>query len=85
MSELIVAINNPPASHTEDPAIRITSASDTSKAALKYADELQREFAELLYKPMAQADVKVAGRFHSLISELRFMVSMTAKNMENSR
>lgn len=84
MSELIV-VPESKVSIEKQSGVRITNASDTSKAALKYADELQKEFAELLYKPMAQADVKIAGRFHSLISELRFMVSMTAKNVENGR
>ncbi|QGY29049.1 hypothetical protein [Pantoea cypripedii] len=85
MSELIVVTGSEVSTEKKQSGIRITDASDTSKAALKYADELQREFAELLYKPMAQADIKIAGRFHSLISELRFMVSMTAKNVEKGR
>ncbi|WP_455853151.1 hypothetical protein [Pantoea endophytica] len=85
MSELIIASNKPAASQKEVRGIRITSSADTSKAAQKYADQLQHEFMELLYKPMAQADIKVAGRFSSLINELRFMVSMTANNVEAGR
>lgn len=85
MSELIIASNKPVASQEGNTAVRITSSSDTSKAAQKYADQLQQEFMDLLYKPMAQADIKVAGRFHSLINELRFMVSMTATNVEQGR
>lgn len=85
MNKLTVVSSKPVASDKEDYGVRITSASDTSKAAQKYADQLQQEFIELLYKPMAQADIKVAGRFHSLISELRFMVNMTAENVEAGR
>lgn len=85
MNKLIVAFKLPAVSQKEDRGVRITSASDTSKAAQNYADQLQQEFMELLYKPMAQADIRVAGRFHSLIKELHFMVSMTAKNVEAGR
>lgn len=85
MNKLTILSNKPVVSNKADYGVRITSASDTSKAAQNYADQLQQEFMELLYKPMAQADIKVAGRFHSLIKELHFMVSMTAKNVEAGR
>lgn len=65
--------------------VRISSSSDTSKAALNYASQLQREFMEVLYRPMAQADARIAGRFHSLIHELVFMVERTAANVEAGR
>lgn len=65
--------------------VRISSANDTSKAALSYAEQLQQEFMAVLYKPMPQVDPKVAGRFHSLIQELAFMVERTAVNVEAGR
>lgn len=69
----------------ESAGVRISSAADTSKAALSYANQLQQEFMAVLYKPMAQVDPKVAGRFHSLIQELAFMVERTAVNVEAGR
>lgn len=66
----------------ESAGVRISSAADTSNAALNYAEQLQQEFMAVLYKPMAQVVPKVAGRFHSLIKELAFMVERTAVNVE---
>lgn len=85
MSQLIVLLDSKISTTKEVAGIRISNSSDTSKAALKYAEQLQREFMAVLYKPMSQVDAKVAGRFHSLIQELAFMVERTATNVEAGR
>lgn len=85
MNNLIALPKRKIAAQKSGAGVRISSAADTSKAALNYADQLQREFMEVLYKPMAQADVNVAGRFYSLINELAFMVERTAANVEAGR
>ncbi|RTY57988.1 hypothetical protein EKL29_10445 [Pantoea sp. YU22] len=85
MNNLIASPKSKVSAPESKAGICISSANDTSKAALNYADQLQREFMEVLYKPMAQADVKVAGRFYSLIHELAFMVERTAANVEAGR
>ncbi|WP_336749302.1 hypothetical protein [Pantoea vagans] len=85
MNNLIALPKNIVAAPKESAGVRISSSADTSKSALNYAEQLQREFMDVLYKPMAQVDVKVAGRFHSLIQELAFMVERTAANIEAGR
>ena len=85
MNNLILIHKSGVSAPKESFGVRISSAVDTSKAALNYAEQLQREFMEVLYKPMAQVDAKVAGRFHSLIQELAFMVERTAANVEAGR
>lgn len=65
--------------------IRISKAADTAKAAEEYAGQLRKEFYELLYKPLARTDIKVAGRFSSLIDELFFMASQTSRNLKGDR
>lgn len=85
MGKLIALSDRKISTAEEAEGIRISNSSDTSRAALKYADQLQREFLDVLYGPMARADVKVAGRFHSLINEMVFMVERTAKNVEAGR
>lgn len=85
MNNLIASPRSKIAAPNDSVGVRISSSADTSKAALSYADQLQREFMEVLYKPMAQVDSKVAGRFHSLIQELAFMVERTAANVKAGR
>ena len=85
MNELTALPKSEVASSEDIAGVRISSSVDTSKAALSYACQLQSEFMELLYKPMAQADIMVAGRFRSLIQELAFMVERTAANVEAGR
>lgn len=85
MNKLITSPKSKVAAPKSGAGVRISSAADTSKAALNYAEQLQREFMEVLYRPMAQVDAKVAGRFHSLIQELAFMVERTAANVEAGR
>lgn len=85
MNKLIALPKSGVTAPKESAGVRISSAADTSKAALSYANQLQREFMDVLYKPMAQVDSKVAGRFHSLIQELAFMVERTAVNVEAGR
>lgn len=85
MNKLVASPKSKIAAPESGAGVRISSSADTSKAALNYAEQLKREFMEVLYKPMAQADVNVAGRFHSLIQELAFMVERTAANVEAGR
>lgn len=85
MDNLVVANDINTAEHQPTNPIRISNASDTSKAAADYAQQLRTEFYALLYKPMAQADIKVAGRFCSLIDELFFMADQTARNVKAGR
>lgn len=85
MNNLTVLTKNKIAAPKSGAGVRISNATDTSKAALRYAEQLQQEFMSVLYKPMAQVDVKVAGRFASLIQELAFMVERTATNVEAGR
>lgn len=85
MNNLIASPKSKVVAPKSGSGVRISSAADTSKAALNYAEQLQREFMDVLYKPMAQADVNVAGRFYSLIQELAFMVERTAANVEAGR
>lgn len=65
--------------------ISISKVADTAGAAERYAEQLRREFYEVLYKPLARTDLKVAGRFSSLIDELFFMASQTSKNLMGDR
>lgn len=62
--------------------ISISKAADTARAAEGYAEQLRKEFYEVLYKPLARTDIKVAGRFSSLIDELFFMASQTSRNLK---
>jgi len=82
----VIALSDSKISTTKEVAgISISNSSDTSKAELMYADQLQREYLELLHSPLARVDASVAGRFHSLIHELAFMVERTEKNVEAGR
>lgn len=58
----------------------INDAAKTAEAANKYAQELRAEFIELLMPAITRTDVKVAGRFTSLLNELCFMTTMTMEN-----
>lgn len=66
-------------------AINISKAADTAGAAERYAEKLRKEFYEVLYKPLARTDLKIAGRFSSLVDELFFMTSQTSKNLKGDR
>lgn len=84
MSEVIKL----PSSDVRGPStdgISISNASDTAGAAYRYAEQLRKEFYEVLYKPLARTDLKVAGRFSSLIDELFFMASQTSRNLKGDR
>lgn len=82
----VIALSDSKVSTTKEVAgISISNSSDTSKAALMYAEQLQREYLEFLHSPLARVDAGVAGRFHSLIHELAFMVERTEKNVEAGR
>lgn len=59
----------------------INNALKTAECANKYAHELRTEFNELLLQAISRTDVKVAGRFVSLLNELCFMTSMTKRNI----
>lgn len=85
MNEVIVLSNRKASVSKEGSGVRISCSSDTSKAAREYAVQLQNEFREMLYEPMAKADIKVAGRFFSLIQELAFMVERTEANIKAGR
>lgn len=56
----------------------------TPRASERYAEQLRKEFYEVLYKPLARTDIKVAGRFSSLIDELFFMASQTSRNLKGN-
>ncbi|MDE9663099.1 hypothetical protein [Citrobacter portucalensis] len=58
----------------------INDVAKTAETANKYAQELRAEFIELLMPAITRTDVKVAGRFTSLLNELCFMTTMTMKN-----
>ena len=55
----------------------INKSHKTAECANKYAHELRAEFTQLL---ITRTDVKVAGRFTSLLNELSFMTQMTMEN-----
>lgn len=72
--------------HASSPnGISISKAEDTARVAEAYAEQLRKEFYEVLYKPLARTDLKVAGRFSSLIDELFFMASQTSRNLKGGR
>lgn len=58
----------------------INKAHKTAECANKYAHELRAEFTQLLMPAITRTDVKVAGRFTSLLNELCFMTQMTLEN-----
>ncbi|HFQ8928332.1 TPA: hypothetical protein ACHTJK_004174 [Citrobacter freundii] len=58
----------------------INKAHKTAECANKYAHELRAEFTQLLMPAITRTDVKVAGRFTSLLNELCFMTQMTMEN-----
>lgn len=58
----------------------INKAHKTAECANKYAHELHAEFIQLLMPAIKRTDVKVAGRFTSLLNELCFMTKMTMEN-----
>ncbi|MBJ8670281.1 hypothetical protein I5373_02895 [Citrobacter koseri] len=64
----------------DDDLLYINKASKTAECANKYAHELRAEFIELLMPAITRTDVKVAGRFTSLLNELCFMTKMTMEN-----
>ncbi len=66
-------------------SISISNAADTAASTERYAEQLRKEFYEVLYKPLARTDLKVAGRFSSLIDELFFMASQTSRNLKGDR
>ncbi|MGX5101123.1 hypothetical protein [Enterobacter cloacae] len=63
----------------------IDDAAKTAEAANKYAQELRAEFIELLMPAITRTDVRVAGRFTSLINELCTMTYMTNKNLHKRK
>ncbi|HGW6102631.1 TPA: hypothetical protein ACNIQM_000728 [Citrobacter werkmanii] len=63
----------------------ITDAAKTAETANRYAQELRSEFIELLMPAITRTDIKIAGRFTSLLNELCFMTSMTKKNISGQR
>lgn len=54
----------------------------TAQFADMYARQLREEFNELLYEAIARTDIRVAGRFFSLISELCIMTGSTVDKIE---
>lgn len=68
----------------DDDLLYINKAHKTAECANKYAHELRAEFIELLMPAISRTDVKVAGRFTSLLNELCFMTSMTKENILNN-
>lgn len=65
----------------DDDLLYINKAHKTAEFANRYAHELRAEFIELLMPAISRTDVKVAGRFTSLLNELCFMTTMTAENI----
>lgn len=63
----------------------IDDAAKTAEAANKYAQELRAEFIELLMPAITRTDVRIAGRFTSLINELCTMTYMTNKNLNKRK
>ena len=57
----------------DDDFLYINKAHKTAECANKYAHELRAEFTQLLMPAITRTDVKVAGRFTSLLNELCFM------------
>ncbi|MBJ3591177.1 hypothetical protein JGC56_08475 [Salmonella enterica subsp. enterica serovar Saintpaul] len=57
----------------------------TVEAAKKYAQELRAEFIELLMPAITRTDVRIAGRFTSLINELCTMTYMTKKKLNKRK
>lgn len=64
----------------QDDDILYNKAHKTAECANKYAHELRAEFTQLLMPAITRTDVKVAGRFTSLLNELCFMTQMTMEN-----
>lgn len=64
----------------DDDLLYINKANKTAECANKYAHELRAEFNKLLMPAITRTDVKVAGRFTSLLNELCFMTAMTEEN-----
>jgi len=81
MSE-VIKLPSPDIHSPGNGGISISNAADTARAAAHYAEQLRKEFYEILYKPLARTDIKVAGRFSSLIDELFFMASQTSRNLK---
>lgn len=65
----------------DDDFLYINKAHKTAECANKYAHELRAEFTQLLMPAITRTDVKVAGRFTSLLNELCFMTQMTMENI----
>lgn len=63
-----------------DDILYINKAHKTAECANQYAHELRAEFIQLLMPAITRTDVKVAGRFTSLLNELCFMTQMTMEN-----
>ena len=59
----------------DDEILYINKAHKTAECANKYAHELHAEFTQLLMPAITRTDVKVAGRFTSLLNELCFMTT----------
>ena len=75
------ALNNKAHSvNQDDDTLYINKANKTAECANKYAHELRAEFIQLLMPAITRTDVKVAGRFTSLLNELCFMTQMTMEN-----
>ncbi|HHT1950490.1 TPA: hypothetical protein ACTYKV_001526 [Citrobacter farmeri] len=64
----------------DDDLLYINNAHKTAECANKYAHELRAEFIQLLMPAITRTDVKLAGRFTSLLNELCFMTKMTMEN-----
>ena len=65
----------------DEDLLYINKAHKTAECANKYAHELRAEFIQLLMPAITRTDMRVAGRFTSLLNELCFMTSMTTENI----
>lgn len=74
-----------PEVEVERDGIHTSSAVDTARAAAEYASQLSHEYHSLIHCHLFMANPKVAGRFHSLITELTTMTDLTLHNVRFSR
>lgn len=72
---------NLPEVKAERDGIHTSSAIDTARAAAEYASQLSQEYHNLLHRHLFMANPKIAGRFHSLITELTTMTDLTLHNV----
>ncbi|MBE5251760.1 hypothetical protein [Mixta mediterraneensis] len=78
-------IKKPDLLKLERDGIYSNSAVDTARAAAEYASQLSHEYHSLLHRHLFMANPKVAGRFHSLITELTTMTDLTLHNVRFGR